>query len=84
MTYNPKTNTLRVRPEDMRRAHDSLMWSLKHIRLAAGKPLDSYKKEGPLEDVDFAMKGILEAAEALGIEIEARWGNELDLRKVGS
>lgn len=83
MTYNPKTNTLRVRPEDMQRAYDSLMWSLKNIRLAAGLPLDRYDRPGPLEAVDFAQKGILEAAEALGIEIDGRWGNELDLRKVG-
>jgi hypothetical protein len=83
MTYDPKTKTLRVRPEDMERAYGSLMWSLKNIRIAAGKPLDKYDKPGPLEPADFAMKGIIDAAEALGIEMDARWGNELDLRNVG-
>lgn len=83
MTYDPKTKTLRVKPDDMARAYDSLMWALKNIRLTAGKPLDKYEKPGPLEPVDFAMKGILDAAGALGIEMDARWGNELDLRNVG-
>lgn len=83
MTYDPKTKTLRVKLNDMVCAYDSLMWALKNIRLTAGKPLDKYENPGPLEPVDFAMKGILDAAEALGIKMDAQWGNELDLRNVG-
>lgn len=82
MTYDPKTKTLRVKPEDLDRAHASLMWALKNIRLTAGQPLDKYEKPGPLEPVDFAMKAILDAAEALGIEMDARWGHNLDLRDI--
>lgn len=83
MTYDPKTKTLRVSPDDMSRAYGYLMYALKNIRVAAGLPLDAYKKPGPLEPADFAMKGILDAGEALGIEMGARWGHELDLREVG-
>ena len=83
MTYDPKTKTLRVTPESMERAYHDLMWAMKNIREAFGLPLDKYEKPGQLEAPDFAMKGILDAAEALGIEMDARWGNELDLRNIG-
>lgn len=83
MTYDPKTKTLRVNAVALDRAYDALMYSLKKIRLVAGKPLDKYKQSGPLGPDDFAMKGILDAAEALGIEMHASWGNEIDLRDVG-
>lgn len=84
MTFDPKTKTLRVTPDSMKRAYHSLMYAMMHIRLASNLPLDKYESSTPtLESADFAMKAILDAAEHLGIEMDARWGNELDLRNVG-
>lgn len=83
MTFDAKTNTLRVKPDDLSRAYGSLMWSLQKIRETAGLPLDKYEKDGPLEAADYAMKGILDAMENLGIEVPAQWGNEIDLRDIG-
>ena len=80
MTYDPKTKSLRVRPEDMDRAFASLMYAMRHIREAAGLPLDQYQDPGPLDSPHFAMKAILEAIETLGMEAPGRWGHELDLR----
>lgn len=82
MIYDPKTKTLRVRPEDMDAAYGSLMWSLKNIRETAGLPLDAYQDPGTLDAPHFAMKGILDAMEKLGMEAPARWGHEIDLRNV--
>jgi len=55
---------------------------MRHIRLQAGLPLDRYRQEGGLTDADHAMKAILDAAKALGIEMEAEWGEQLDLRNL--
>jgi hypothetical protein len=61
----------------------SIPYVIKNIRLSAGLPLDRYESDGPLTPADHAMRGVLEIADRLGIEVGARWGNELDVRKAG-
>lgn len=82
MKYNPKTKSIEISLEKVDHAANLLKYALKNIRLQAGLPLDKYRQEGGLTNADYAMKSILDAAKALGIEMEAEWGEQLDLREI--
>jgi hypothetical protein len=62
----------------------SIPYIIKNIRLGAGLPLDKYSRpNSPLEPADYAMRGLLEIADRIGIDLGARWGEELDVREAG-
>lgn len=82
MKYNPKTKSIEITLDKIDHAAYLLKFAMRHIRLQAGLPLDRYKKDSGLDDADHAMKAILDAANTLGIEMEAEWGEQLDLRKL--
>jgi hypothetical protein len=82
ITYNPKTKSIQIKPEDMEMAYHNFLYAIRHIRIAAGLPLDRYKHEGLLSDTDHAMRGILQGASFLGIDMGAEWGEQLDVRKI--
>lgn len=81
MKYDPKSNTFHISATDMQLAFHSLLYSMRNIRKMAGLPLDKYKHDGPLTDACYAQKGILDAANHLGIEMGGEWGEEIDLRE---
>jgi hypothetical protein len=81
MKYDPLKNRIVITPEEAQMAAGYLMYALRNIREAAGLPLDKHERSGCLEPADHAQRGILEAAKALGMDLGAEWGNELDLRK---
>ena len=83
MNYDPRKNKIQIDLQDARRAADLLLHALVHVREQAGKPLDRYPDPKDLDHCEFAQKQILDAAEALGIDLGAKWGHELDLREVG-
>lgn len=62
----------------------SIPYIIKHIRIGAGLPLDKYARpSAPLEPADYAMRGLLEIADRIGIDLGARWGEDLDVRDAG-
>lgn len=81
MKYDPFKNTITITPEEAQRAAHLMIYALRNIREMAGLPLDKHERPGMLEPVDHAQRGILDAAKALGMDLGAEWGNELDLRK---
>jgi hypothetical protein len=83
MKYDPLKNKIIITTEEAKMAAGCLMYALRNIREASGLPLDKYEKQGLLEPVDHAQRGILEAAKYLGMDLGAEWGNDLDLRKEG-
>jgi hypothetical protein len=64
----------------MKQAANSFRYALRHIRLAVNLPLEPYKAPTYMTDADHAMKGLLDGAKTLGIDMGAEWGSELDLR----
>lgn len=80
MQYEPLSDKLTITTEEAKRAAYSMLYAIRSIRLAVNLPLDKYEQKGPLEPADHAMKGILDAAASLGMDLGARWGNELDVR----
>ena len=83
MRYHAETKKFLIDAADLEFASLSFLYAIKHIRLASGLPLDKYKQDGPLTEPDYAMRAIIETADRLGIEMGARWGNELDVRDAG-
>jgi hypothetical protein len=83
MTYNFQAKSFTVEAKDLEFAAMSFMYAIKHIRLASGLPLDKYKNEKCLEHPDFAMKGIIDGARVLGIDLGAEFGEQLDVRGCG-
>lgn len=84
MKYHAPTEGFIIDRKSLEFVAMSIPYIIKQIRLSAGLPLDKYEMEnGLLSDADHAMRGVLEIADKLGIEVGARWGNELDVRKAG-
>lgn len=80
ITFNAQTKNLEIPAETLSRVSDELIYTLRSIREIAGLPMDRYERPGPLEPADHAQRAVLEIANALGINLGAKWGNEIDLR----
>ena len=80
MKYHAKSKQFTVNATDLNIASDCLFHALRSIRKASNLTLDRYKQDGCLTHADHAQKGVLDAAEMLGIDMGAKWGHELDLR----
>lgn len=79
MNYNPNKSVLQITPAEADQAGAYLLYAIKKIKQSAGKPLTPYKHDmRPLDDAEHAMHGILSGAAALGMDLGARWGNEID------
>lgn len=78
MTFDPMKGLIQVHPEDAKTACLNLLCAIRNIKRAAGLPLTPYKSDGSLTNADHAMHNILTGAEHLGIDLGARWGNEID------
>ena len=78
MTYNPVKGVMQITPEEAKSAGLYFLHSIKNIKQCAGLPLTPYKHETALQPADFAMKSIIDGAERLGLDLGARWGNEID------
>lgn len=79
MKFHAPTGEFTVDANDMKMAAHSFRYAIRSIRELAGLPMGKYRKDGPLESADHAQKGILDAAKALGIDMGAEWGHELDV-----
>jgi len=82
MKYHAPSNSFTVSVADIEYAALALRCAMRHIREASDLPLEPYKRDGALTPADHAQKMVIEAADRLGIDLGARWGNELDLREV--
>lgn len=78
MTFNAKNGLLQMSPDDVKCAAGNFLCAIRNIKRAANLPLTPYKHDGPLSYADHAMHNILDGAEHLGIDLGARWGNEID------
>jgi hypothetical protein len=78
MNFNPVKGVLQIDPDEAKRAAAYLLYAIKKIKVGAKLPLTPYKQENELSQADHAMHGILEGASALGLDLGARWGNEID------
>lgn len=77
--YHAPSKGFTIDLSDLTSATYDLFYSLKNIRELAGLPMTKYEREGFLTKADHAQKGIIDAAKALGIDLGASWGNEIDL-----
>ena len=80
ITFNAHTKNLEIPVATLERVSYELTHTLRSIREIAGLPMDKYPRSGPLEHADYAQCAVLEIANALGINMGAKWGNEIDLR----
>ncbi|MGX1201138.1 hypothetical protein [Marinobacter sp. MBR-105] len=84
MLYHAPTRRFTVAQNDIERTTICLLLALKHIREISGLPLTAYSRDGvALDDSDHAQKNVIDAAKAIGIDLGAEWGNELDLSDNG-
>lgn len=81
MKYSPQLKAMIIPIDKIETAGHFLLSAIVEIRQAYNLPLDKYERSGPLEKSDHAQRNIIDVAECLGIELGARWGNELDVRK---
>ncbi|HAC30663.1 MAG TPA: hypothetical protein DCF82_23095 [Marinobacter hydrocarbonoclasticus] len=79
MKFHAPTKQFTVSQSDLAMAAHSFEYVIRHIRELANLPMSKYSRDGALTSADHAQKGILDAAKALGIDMGAEWGNELDV-----
>ena len=82
MIYNVQAKQLTFDIKDIEKAGYLLLYAIRTLREACNLPLDRYEMKGGLQDSDHAMRAIIEAADCVGIDLGARWGNDLDVRKI--
>lgn len=84
MKYDPKLDMLLISTTEAQNAYFLILYTLKHMRLSAGLPLDKYDRSGMMSDHDHAAVALLEVAETLGINVgvSRHDHNRLDLREV--
>jgi len=80
MIYDAPKDRFAFTHADLQRAAADFRNALQNVRKAANLPLDRYPRSGALTPADHAQKAIIDGAKALGIDLGAAWGNELDLR----
>lgn len=82
MNYHAPSKKFVVEIASLESAAYNLRDALRRIRTIAGLPLDRYQREGPLTDACFAQLSVIEAAEAVGIDlgVSRHKFHELDLR----
>ncbi len=80
MIYDAQKDRFTVDHAQLKLAAGQFRYALQQVRKSAGLPLDRYRQDGPLTPADHAQKGIIDGAKALGVDLGADWGNELDLR----
>lgn len=78
--FHAPTKRLTIDVDTLEYVALSMRCSMRHIRKASGLPLEPYPRDGALTEADHAQKLLIDAAERIGIDLGARWGNELDLR----
>jgi hypothetical protein len=81
MTYNAKTKNLEISTATLEKVGYDLFYALRCIRKMSGSPMDKYKSGNILSESDHAQKAIINVADTLGIDLGAKWGNEIDLRE---
>ena len=80
MKFHAPTGSFVIDQEGLQRAAGGLLFAMKKIRQLGELPLDKHERPVLLTNADHAQKAIIDAATALGIDLGAQWGNELDLR----
>ena len=79
MKFHAPTKQFTVSQSDLAMAAHSFEYAIRHIRELANLPMGKYARDGALASADHAQKGILDAAKALGIDMGAEWGHQLDV-----
>ena len=79
MRFHAPTKQFTVSAKDLEYAAMILRLAIRHIRIIEGLPLTKHKRESALTSADHAQKMIIDAAKAIGIDMGAEWGNELDV-----
>lgn len=82
MKYHAPTKQLTFSIDGVERAAIYFLHAIKQIRKLAKRPLEPYKLPGALRPDDHAMKFVIDGANAIGIDLGAQWGNDLDVRDV--
>ena len=79
MKYHAPTNQFTVSPQDLEFAASAAKYAIQQIRKTAGLPTTPYKHEGAMGSAQFAEKSVLDFAEAIGIDMGAKWHGQLDV-----
>ena len=82
MKFHAPTNNFVIQHDDLKYASSLLRIAIKQIRLINGLPLSKYNQNSSLKPEDYAQKMIIDAANAIGIDMGAKWGNELDVSDI--
>lgn len=78
MNFDPIKGVIQINPAEAKAGAHLLLHAIRQIKKSAGLPMTPYKHDEALKPADFTMKSIIDAAERMGMDLGARWGNEID------
>ena len=79
MKYSAIHQKFIIGEDELKRASHAILYAMKRGRILANVRLGKRKHDGPLTDLDHLECGIIEIAKAIGIDLGAEWGYEIDL-----
>lgn len=79
MKYSAVHKGLVVKQSDLERLANSAIEAMRIYREVTNTPLGKRERKGPLSGIDHAERELLLGLNALGVDIGAQWGHELDL-----
>ncbi len=69
MKYHAPTKSFVIRQEQLEHVSLLLLFAIQKVREMGGRPLEGYKRNGPMESPEFAEATILDIARALDIDL---------------
>lgn len=81
MQFHAPTGQFTIDINSCENAAHNFLFAMAHIRKMNNLPLGAYELDGALSSADHSQKAIIDGAKAMGIDLGACWGNEIDLSK---
>lgn len=82
MEYSVIHDKLIFSQESIRKASLGIMYAMRMYRQSSGLPIGKREREtGLLTDFDHAEREMIFSLKILGINVNAEWGNDLDLSR---
>jgi len=82
MEYSAIHNKLIITQDELQKFSNGILYAMKKYRQNAGLPIGKREKgTGLLTDFDHAEREMICSLKTLGINVNAEWGNDLDLSR---
>ena len=83
MRYHAPSKQFTVSPDQLQSCAANLLFAIKKIRQASGLPLEVSERHSAMSEACHAEQAVLDAAQAIGIDLGATCAWAVDVRRAG-